>query len=139
MRLGFSLIEVVIAAAILAIAGFAALSMSEKNLKLSGYLKQKAKLGEYNSIIAYQHNTDFNGKEKTLYDFVEDDFNITHDGMRQYLKKIKVRYEESEVETLELTNDDSESDITVDGGQYIIYKAKLIKEGVSTHVYFMAL
>jgi len=95
-RNAFTLIEVLVSVAILAVVatGLFQISMNSKNN--FAFLEQKARFDRLSSIPIMHNDEKYHHKEKTLFDFLRTDYTIKEDKVRQFLKKEKVAYEEEE-------------------------------------------
>jgi len=95
-RNAFTLIEVLVSVAILAVVatGLFQISMNSKNN--FAFLEQKARFDRLGSIPIMHNDEKYHHKEKTLFDFLRADYEIKKDEVRQFLKKEKISYEEEE-------------------------------------------
>ncbi len=95
-RNAFTLIEVLVSVAILAVVatGLFQISMNSKNNFT--FLEQKARFDRLSSIPVMHNDEKYHHKEKTLFDFLRADYEIKKDEVRQFLKKEKISYEEEE-------------------------------------------
>lgn len=109
MKKSFSLVEILIAAAIISVVGLALLQSGANNTKLINYMNEKKEMRELFSIVLLNSNEEWHNREKRLYDFVEKKFNIDDDDIRRELKDIKIDYKDDEFSKLNLFGDsDSE-------------------------------
>ena len=95
-RNAFTLIEVLVSVAILAVVatGLFQISMNSKNN--FAFLEQKARFDRLSSIPVMHNDEKYHHKEKTLFDFLRTDYEIKKDEVRKFLKKEKISYEEEE-------------------------------------------
>lgn len=136
MRKGFSLVEVIIATVIIAVVGISLLEMGTKNQKIDLYIDKKSSLSQYSSIISFHHKSDFNNLDKTLFDFIEKDYDIDHDEVKKFLKSEKVSYKEQEILTLDF-GESNESEESKENMRLEIKKAIIFKDKIAADVYFL--
>lgn len=136
MRKGFSLVEVIIATVIIAIVGISLLEMGTKNQKIDLYIDKKSSLSQYSSIISFHHKPDFNNLDKTLFDFIEKDYDIDHDEVKKFLKSEKISYKEQEILTLDF-GESNESEESKENMRLEIKKAIIFKDKIAADVYFL--
>jgi prepilin-type N-terminal cleavage/methylation domain-containing protein len=136
MRRGFSLIEVMIATVILAVVGVALLQMGSKNQKIDDYVGRKNSVAHLTSIIGFHHDPKFNNTQKSLYDFLKNDYTIDNMEIKSFLEKRSVRYVEQKVTTVDFgeSNDSVESrDIM----RFEIKRASIIISNITANLYFL--
>ena len=100
MRRGFTLVEVLVATVIAMIVGVALLKISSSNLQLFERLHVKSFEDEMISIAGIHGDPMLNRTTKTLYDILEDTYEITNDELRKRLKDTRYDYRESVVDTV---------------------------------------
>ena len=105
MRPAFTLIEVLAAVAITAIAGIALLKMNSANLFFFSKLKNYAQMQDVLSIAGLHGDLSFNRSDKTLYSILDTYYTIGNDDLRQYLKSQKYAYSEQLVDTIAFDTD----------------------------------
>ena len=66
------------------------------------FANKKKTLQTHISIIGLHHKLDYNRLEKSLYDFIKDDYNIDSNIVRDFLKDTKYSYFEKEEEIIDL-------------------------------------
>ncbi len=98
-RAAFTLIEVLVSVAILAVVatGLFQISMNSKNN--FAYLKQKARFDRLASIPIMHNDPKYNHTQKTLFEFIRNDYEIKDDDIRKVLKNMKVTYTHEEYAT----------------------------------------
>lgn len=102
MRPGFTLVEVVAAAAIASIAGIALLQMNSQSIFLFSRLRETASAAELLSIVGNHADSRFNRTEKSLYDLLDGTYTIDNDELRRYLQRERISYTERLVDTIGL-------------------------------------
>lgn len=105
MRPAFTLVEVLAAAMIATIAGIALLQMNSQNLFLFSRLRQKASVSETLSLVGNHADSRFNHTTKSLYDLLDDTYEIENDELRKYLQDQKYDYSERVVATVSFNSD----------------------------------
>ncbi|UFS62158.1 prepilin-type N-terminal cleavage/methylation domain-containing protein [Sulfurimonas sp. HSL-3221] len=100
MRPAFTLVEVLAAVAIAAIAGAALLKMNSSNLFFLGQLEQTSRMTEDLAVASLHADKRFHRSDKTLYDLLRDSYTIENDDLRAYLKSQQFRYTETLVDTI---------------------------------------
>ncbi|NWF66105.1 MAG: type II secretion system protein [Campylobacterales bacterium] len=105
MKKSFSLIEILVAVAIISVVGLALLQSGANNTKLINYMNEKKEMKELFSIVLLNSNEQWHNREKTLYDFVSKKFNIDDDDIRKELKEIRIDYKDDEFSRLDLFAD----------------------------------
>ncbi|WP_345969810.1 MULTISPECIES: prepilin-type N-terminal cleavage/methylation domain-containing protein [Sulfurimonas] len=100
MRPAFTLVEVLAAVAIAAIAGAALLKMNSSNLFFLGQLEQTSRMTEDLAVAALHADKRFHRSDKALYDLLRDSYTIANDDLRAYLKSQQFRYTETLVDTI---------------------------------------
>ncbi len=100
MRTGFTLVEVVAAAAIAAIAGIALLKMNSQSMFLFSRLVETSEVSEILSVVGNHADKRFNHTTKTLYDIMDGRYDIQNDELRKHLQNSKYDYSEQVVDTI---------------------------------------
>ena len=136
MKRGFSLIEVMIATVILAIVGVALLQMGSKNQKINHFIEGKSSIAHLTSIIGFHHDPKFNKSEKTLYDFLKNDYSIDNSDIKSFLEKRSVRYVEQKVMTVDFgeSNDSLENK---DMMRFEIKRGSITISNITATLYFL--
>lgn len=96
MRNAFTLIEVIVAAGIIAIVGLGLLQVHGSNTKLMSNMNQKYHLQEEFSLVLLNSNKDWHHTSKSLYDFVSQGISIREDTTKKWLKDYKIEYKDKE-------------------------------------------
>jgi len=110
MRPAFTIIEVVAAAAIAAIAGVALLQMNSQSTFLFGRLSETSQVSETLSLVANHADRRLNKTTKSLYDLLGSAYRIENDELRKYLQNEKYDYFEHTVRTVSLGSDMTEEE-----------------------------
>ena len=105
MRPAFTLVEVLAAAMIATIAGIALLQMNSQNLFLFSRLTQKASVSETLSLVGNHADSRFNHTTKSLYDLLDNTYEIENDELRKYLQDQKYDYSERVVATVSFNSE----------------------------------
>ncbi|MHC3995155.1 prepilin-type N-terminal cleavage/methylation domain-containing protein [Thiomicrolovo sp. ZZH C-3] len=100
MRPAFTLVEVLAAVAIAAIAGAALLKMNSSNLFFLGQLEQTSRMTEDLAVASLHADKGFHRSDKALYDLLRESYTIENDDLRTYLKSQQFRYTETLVDTI---------------------------------------
>lgn len=101
MTKAFTLIEVLVSVMILAVVGTGLLQVSSNSKDNFIFLKEKSEFERLASIAFIHNDQKQHHKDRTLYDFIRDDYSGIDDELRKYLKEIKVRYSQEEVSTFD--------------------------------------
>ncbi len=109
MRPAFTLVEVIAAAAIASIAGIALLKMNSQSMFLFSRLKESASAAETLSLVGNHADKRFSHTTKSLYDLLDDTYDIQNDAFRKWLQEQKYDYNENVVETVSFGSDMNES------------------------------
>ncbi len=95
-RNAFTLIEVLVSVAILAVVATGLFQISLNSKNNFEFLYNKAEFDRKSSIALIHNNPRYHHKEKEFYEFLRDSYDIKEDEVRQYLKKEKVSYSQEE-------------------------------------------
>lgn len=136
MKKGFSLIEVMIAVVILAVVGVALLQMGSKNQKINDYVEKKSSIAHLTSIIGFHHDPKFNKTQKTLYDFIKDDYSIDNMEIKSFLEQQSVRYVEQKVMTVDFGESNASSENS-DFMQVDVKRASIVISNITASLYFL--
>lgn len=136
MRRGFSLIEVMIATVILAIVGVSLLQMGSKNQKIDNYIERKNSIAHLTSVIGFHHDPKFNKTQKSLYDFLKNDYTVDNMDIRSFLEKRSVRYVEQKVMSVDF-GESNESEESRDLMRFDIKRASIIISNITANLYFL--
>ncbi len=109
MRAGFTLIEVLVATVIASIAGMALLQMNANNMHLFKQIQYRSSNSETLSLVALHNDIKYNRTTKTLFDILDNTYDITDDDFRKYLKDSKIDYTEKVLETITFGASESET------------------------------
>ncbi|MGE4294308.1 MAG: prepilin-type N-terminal cleavage/methylation domain-containing protein [Campylobacterales bacterium] len=102
MRSGFTLIEVLVAVAILSVAAAAILNLGIQSAKLGDRLKQKEALFAPMSVAALHGKTDHSNTNRTLESLLGGSYKIEHEGLKNYLKSREIHYQENRLGSWDL-------------------------------------
>lgn len=137
MRRGFTLIEVLVAVAILSVAAMAILNLGIQSAKLGERLKKKEALTAPLAVAALHGKADFSNTERTLESFLAQSYRIEHEGLRDYLRKRQFFYGESRLSGWDLIPQGEEAmagiprfeiierSVTADGQQGRLYSVRM--------------
>ncbi len=100
MRVGFTLIEVLVATIIASIAGMALLQMNANNTHLFKQIQYRSGNSEMLSLIALHSDVKYNRTTKTLDDMLGNTYTIANDDLRKYLKETRIDYSEKVIELI---------------------------------------
>lgn len=98
-RSAFTLIEVLVSVAILAVVATGLLQIATNSKNNFAFLLEKAQFDRISSIPIMHNDPKYNHSEKNLYEFLRSDYDIKEDDVRKTLKKMKVRYAQEEYVT----------------------------------------
>jgi prepilin-type N-terminal cleavage/methylation domain-containing protein len=98
-RRAFTLIEVLVSVAILAVVATGLLQISTNSKNNFAFLLQKAQFDRKSSIPIMHNDPKYHHSEKDLYEFLRDDYTIKEDEVRKMLKKTKILYTQEEYAT----------------------------------------
>jgi len=110
MRSAFTLIEVLVATVIATVAGAGLLQMNSNYTKIFSRIKEKSLSSETVSLIGLHTNIKYNKTSKTLFDILDNTYEIDNDDLRKYLKDQKFDYKENLVETITFGEDGEEDE-----------------------------
>lgn len=102
MRTGFTLIEVIIAVAILSVAAMAVFNLGLQSSRISAVLEQREALMGPLSIAALHGNADHHNMNRTLERLIDAEYNIEHEGLRRHLQQTQITYRQRVLEQVEL-------------------------------------
>ncbi len=100
MRNAFTLIEVLVATVIATIAGMALLQMNSNNTHLFKQIQYRSSNSEPISIIALHSDKKYHRTTKSLYDILDNAYDIKNDDLRKYLKDTKIDYREKVIDII---------------------------------------
>ncbi len=100
MRKAFTLIEVLVATVIATISGMALLQMNSNNTHLFKQIQYRSSNSEPISIIALHSDKKYHRTTKSLYDILDNTYDIKNDDLRKYLKDAKIDYTEKVIEII---------------------------------------
>jgi prepilin-type N-terminal cleavage/methylation domain-containing protein len=129
---GFSLIEVLVAVMILAVVGVALMQINIKNQKISEFIDKKTKLSQISSIIGFHHKTDYKKLQKSIYDFLKNDYEIDNTYIKQKLDSYKIYYDEKISGKIEFDNNNSQDIKSLN-----IIQAIAKNNNKTTNIYFL--
>ena len=127
MKKGFTLIEIIVAVAILSVVGLALLQIASDKTKLIGALKEKSKLPLYLSTAAFHGSKDLHKLDKDLYTLLSGSYTIDHDRAKKKLESMKMHYEEQIHSRIVFGQ--SEEGAAVDGG---VLQIDIVRQQVRT-------
>ena len=136
MKRGFSLIEVMIATVILAVVGVALLQMGSKNQKIDQYVEGKSAIAHLTSVIGFHHDPKFNKTQKTLYDFLKNDYAIDNTDIKSFLENRQVQYVEQKVMTIDF-GEGNDSLENRDIMRLDVKRASIIISNITTSFFFL--
>jgi len=112
LKKAFTLIEIVITVLIISIIGFALLQMKSNTIKSLELLDTRLKVNKYSSFIFSNITKDLHEKQKSVYEFIQDRYNIRDDELIEYLKNKEYRYTQDELFFLNFgENEEGDSEI----------------------------
>ena len=118
MKKAFTLIEIVITVLIISIIGFALLQMQSNTIKSLELLDTRLKVNKYSSFIFSKITKNLHEKHKSVYEFIQDRYNITDDELLEYLKNKEYRYFQEELFFLNFgENEDGENEMMQEQSQ----------------------
>lgn len=100
MRPAFTIIEVIAAAAIAALAGVALLQMNSQSLFLFEKVRDNGLSGELSALAGNHADVRFHHTSKSLYDLFSDSYTIDNDELRKKLQDEKFDYSETLIDTI---------------------------------------
>ncbi len=95
-RNGFTLIEVLVSVAILAVVATGLFQIALNSKNNFAFLEQKAQFDRIASIPIMHNDPKYHHQEKSLYEFLREDYDIRQDDVRKALKERKVQYTQEE-------------------------------------------
>lgn len=134
-RKAFTLIEVLISVAILAVVATGLFQISFNSKNNFEFLEHKARFDRLSSIPIIHNDAKYHHKEKALYEFLRADYEIKEDEVRKFLKQKKVQYSQEEYARFspmseEETDSSPEMDLTL-----LFDKITISGKHQSTYVY----
>ncbi len=109
MRRGFTLIEVIVAVAILSVAAMAVFNLGLQSSRISGALSDREALLGPLSVATRHGSSDHHNMERTLEQLIASEYDIDHDGLRRYLRTERYLYRQQTLERIELIPGGEES------------------------------
>ena len=109
MRRGFTLIEVIVAVAILSVAAMAIFNLGLQSTQITQQLKHREALIGPLSIAALHGTMDHHGLERELGRLLGEGYTIEHEGLRNYLRQSRVTYRQHTLERIDLIPGGEES------------------------------
>lgn len=106
MRKAFTLIEVLVASAIISIVALALLQTHSHNTKLIRYMKTQYHTKELFSLVLLNADEKWHNSQKTLYDIIPKKFQINDDDTRKWLKDKSFDYLHDELSSIDLLETD---------------------------------
>ncbi len=91
---GFTLIEVLVSVAILAVVATALLQINSNSKQNFSYLKQRIDFEQKSSLASIHNDPKLHNKDLELYDFVKESYPTLSESLRKELKKYKIHYEQ---------------------------------------------
>lgn len=108
MRKAFTLIEVIVAAGIIAIVALGLLQVHGTNTKLIANISTKYQTQEEFSLVLLNADEQWHHTTKSLYDFISKDIKTKDDDIKTLLKKKKFDYSYKEFSKVEILSKDLE-------------------------------
>jgi prepilin-type N-terminal cleavage/methylation domain-containing protein len=106
MRKAFTLVEVLVATVIATVAGAGLLQLNSNYTYLFSSIKDKSVISEVVSIVGLHADIKYNRTKKSLYDILDDTYEIENDDLRKYLKNQSYEYKEHLVDTITFGEDE---------------------------------
>lgn len=110
----FTLIEVMVAVMIISVVIMALIQMYANNTHIFSSFKKQTKINQYSSVLISNDNYGFENKRIHLYDMVRD-FDL-EDDLRRELKELKVKVIYKELQTIDMSEQDSDEEIQTSSG-----------------------
>lgn len=99
---------------IITIMGFALLQMQSNTIKSLDLLDRRLDVNKYSSFLFSNISKDNHKKEKTVYDFIKERYNIDDDDIIEYLKMQKYQYNQEEMFFLTFgENEDIDDEVVI--------------------------
>lgn len=137
-RKAFTLVEVLVSVLILSVVGVALLQMNVKNQKISEYIDKKMQVAQISSILGHHHTKDYAKLDKSIYDFIKNDYQIDDIEIKKKLDLYTIHYEERQITTIEFgENNQSEDDLQTQSIK--IMQAIGRKQNKTASIYFLEL
>lgn len=102
MRRAFTLIEVIVAAGIIAVVALGLLQVHGTNTKLIANMQNRYHAQEEFSLVLLNANDKWHNSNKSFYDFISQSIQIKNDDLRAWLKKQKIEYRHKEFSKVDL-------------------------------------
>lgn len=109
-RNGFTLIEVLVSVAILAVVATGLFQIALNSKNNFAFLEQKAQFDRVASIPIMHNDPKYHHQEKNLYEFLRNDYDIKRDEIRKALKERKVHYSQEEYARFSLAEEMGDTD-----------------------------
>ena len=113
----FTLIEVMVAVMIISVVIMALIQMYANNTHIFSSMKKQTKINQYSSLLISNDNYGFENKNIDLHDLV-DDFDLEYK-LRRELKGTKAKILYQELETLDMSEQDSDEEIEASSGMVL--------------------
>jgi len=92
----FTLIEVLVSVVILSTVAVLLFEISTNSKNSFSYLSQKASFTTLSSLPLMHNNPKYHNSDKTLFNYIRDEYEIKDDDLRRYLKERKIHYTQEE-------------------------------------------
>ena len=96
----FTLMEVLVSILIISVVAVALFQISTNSKQNFSFLTQKSQFDSVASITFLHDKKNWHRLDKTLYDFIKNDYNISDDDFIKILKNEKIHYTQEEVSLL---------------------------------------
>ncbi len=106
MRKAFTLIEVLVATAIISIVALALLQTHLNNTKLIRHIDKQYRTKELFSVVLLNANSSWDGSTKTLHTIISRKFNIKDGDTIRWLKSKSIKYDQDELSSINLIDTD---------------------------------
>ena len=132
----FTLIEVLVSVLILSTVAVMLFQISINSKSNFSYLSKKGDFTTLSSLALMHNDQSLHNSQRTLYDFIRDDYDIKDDELRKYLKEQKVHYEHEEFSTFEPLGSSGDKDTNESINFTIVFDKIFVKNKEnSTFVY----
>lgn len=112
MRKGFTLVEVLVSASIIAVVGLALLQTHSHNTKLINRMNTKYHIKEEFSAILLNASQNLDGSSKSFYDILRAKYKFKNDDTIRWLKDKRLDYSQDEFSHVNLLENDLEDFIS---------------------------
>jgi len=97
MKKGFTLVEIVITVMIISIVGMGLLQTHSNSMKTLELINSRMEVNKFSTFIFSNISKNLHKKQRTVYEFIKDRYQINDDDIIDYLKSATYLYTQNEL------------------------------------------